>query len=180
MSYVIAKFRGQLPDDLLRDDAWRLRLGTVVAEVVKQETPVHPDVVFERVKDACGNPRATQNVKTNFDAGVAQALREQGIALGADGFLRSGDTALTTFRIGDGETLRAIEHIPEEEIAMAAIYAAQQQFGMPKEALITETAKALGYSKKPNAEGAVRISMVIDNALDRGKLRQSGNQITAL
>ena len=179
VSYVIAKFRGQMPDDLLRDDAWRLRLGTVVAEVVKQETPVHPDVVLERVKNACGNPRATQNVKTNFDAGVAQALREQRIALGADGFLRSDDTALTTFRIGDGETLRAIEHIPEEEIAMAAIYAAQQQFGMPKEALITETAKALGYAKKPNAEGAVRISKVIDNALDSGKLRLSGNQITA-
>ncbi|MFM8594173.1 MAG: hypothetical protein ACKOCK_07270, partial [Chloroflexota bacterium] len=70
-------------------------------------------------------------------------------------------------------------HIPEEEIAMAAIYAAQQQVGMPKEPLITETAKALGYAKKPNAEGAVRISMVIDNALDSGKLRQSGNQITA-
>lgn len=35
--------------------------------------------------------------------------------------------------------------VPVEEAACAAVYLARSQFGMPREALITETGKALGF-----------------------------------
>ncbi len=175
--YPVTAFAQPFADDLLRNDAWRLRLGAVIGMVVKTETPVHPEVVLDRVKDACGKPRATANVRSNFEAGVQQAMHEHGVVLGEDGFLRWGTQSLATFRIGEGATLRPVDQIPAEEITMAAVWTVEQQFGMPKEALVVETAKTLGYTKKPNAESVVRISTIIDDALDRGVLRQSGNQV---
>jgi hypothetical protein len=73
--------------------------------------------------------------------------------------------------------IRAIQHIPREEIRLAALHVVESQFGLPRDALVRATAAVLGYGRT-SADISDRISKVVEDLIDKGELRVGGFQVT--
>ena len=71
---------------------------------------------------------------------------------------------------------READQIPIEEAACAAIYLARTQFGMPRDALIRETGKALGF-KTSTPKVKDLCDSAIAYAIEFGELTESDHMI---
>ena len=78
-----------------------------------------------------------------------------------------------TYRCGSD---RDADQVPIEEAACAAIFLARTQFGMPRDALIRETGKALGF--KTNSQKVKDLcDSAITYAIELGELTESDHMI---
>jgi hypothetical protein len=164
--------------ELLLDPAEASQLADEIARVVAAETPIHPEVLLERLKDLHGVKRAGDNVRANFARALDRAIRSQRVRRDRKQFLWAPGQTLNTFRIPAlaGES-RKMEHIPVEEIRLAVLHLVESHFGVQRDAIVLETQKLLGTQR-----GSAAVQTIIAEAVDRlitdGDLRLNGNQLT--
>jgi very-short-patch-repair endonuclease len=152
-----------------------LNLAAQVASVVRHEGPIHPDVLLERLKEIHSVLRAGTNILNNVRQATAIAVTNHGLSWDADRcFLSAG--AVDEFRVpGDGVE-RAIHHIAPEEIALAALYAVEDQFGLPRDHLPRAVAELLGI-RRAKVGVAEAVGSVVDGLIEDGRLRLSGPNV---
>lgn len=145
-------------------------LKKAVKDIVDAEAPVSMDVLTDRLCEACGIKRKTPPVKERIDYLIKLLklpVTVQNITLNkapeCDVSFVWKDThgpwrIPETFRCGSE---READQVPVEEAACAAVWLARTQFGMPRDALVSETGKALGFRTS-----SPKVKLMCENAIE--------------
>jgi len=138
-----------------------------VIAIVEQESPVSSDVLAKELITMAGISKMTPKLRErcaylvrSIEKSVKLQYTSQKLDLASDDddseviFLWKDGTeigkVMDFYRVpAEGEKPRKAADIPVQEAACAARYLAVSQYGMPYESLITETCKALGFSRAP-------------------------------
>ena len=144
-------------------------LRDLIVAVVAQEAPVHEEIVVVRIARAHGLQRAGHIVETTILRAVTAAARAGAITR-RESFLWPTDAqAITPRRPAPGQTLRAIEHVPPEEIAEAAILVIRSSRGINDADLKRETARVFGY-QRTGGEIEQMVTPVINDLVSDGRI----------
>ncbi|MEO5824671.1 MAG: DUF3320 domain-containing protein [Gemmatimonadales bacterium] len=154
-------------------------LAALVDAVVEVESPVHQDIVVERIRNHYGLARAGNQVRAAIAQGVNVAVRQSLVswlpAPGSAGrhsqFLEPFLTAAIRPRGQDVEgKVRSIEHISDPEIDAAVRLVVTAMGGGAQEEVVIATARAFGYSR---TGGLVepRLRKCITRMVTEGRLR---------
>lgn len=132
------------------------RIADLVATVVNTEAPVHVDVVVERVRRHYRLQRAGRRVRDAVLTGLREALRRRTVSWLplTDSSGRRSEFLVTSVDceceprgvLQDG-TVRAIDHLCDQEIAAGVIRVVRAMVGASKDEVITATARAFGYAR---------------------------------
>ncbi len=149
-------------------------LAYQIGQIVRFESPVHEEVLLDRLKEIHGVERAGANVQGNVDRAIDRALRVEREEIGrVDHVLRVRGHELDTFRVpGDGVE-RPLTLIPPEEIELAVLFLVEDQFGFQRDALPQAVNRLFGF-ERTRAGTAEFVGNIVDGLIDRGSLRVSG------
>ncbi|MDR1895290.1 MAG: DUF4011 domain-containing protein [Prevotellaceae bacterium] len=127
--------------DNLRDSWGNLELADCITEAVKNEYPLHYELLCKRIAPLYGNEKVTVKIKREVD----YALRRLGnnIYRKGDFLFPSKNSKIIVRKPGT----RNIIHIAIEELAGAMVKILPFLVGASKEALCTVTARAYGFSQ---------------------------------
>jgi superfamily I DNA and/or RNA helicase/very-short-patch-repair endonuclease len=151
------------------------QLGRILIDVIESEGPIHDDILNERLKEIFGVEKIGNNIRTNVEDAIKNEMR-RGFLERKKPFTWSKGGGLDTFRIlGDG-VKRPICHISSQEIAMAILYLAEDQFGIMREQIPQAINKVFEIARMDTDE-IDRVREVTDNLIDAGKLVVNGNQV---
>jgi hypothetical protein len=141
-------------------DAQNISLLTdAVRKVINTEAPISTELLQQRLCDACGNTRKTAAVKDRVDY-ILKSLKYnvtlQNNTLNKDPkcdrhfiWKEPGEAwrVMETYRVPEeGTPPRKADEIPVEEAACAVVTVCRAQYGLPREALLTEAGRALGFT----------------------------------
>ena len=125
------------------------QLANWVTEVVRVESPVHPDDVARRLGQAAGATQVGRRMRASIDTAIRMATALQTVRQ-QDGFLWDAlapGTALPLPR--DRSALpaswRKLALIAPQELAQAALYVVRQSFAIEREAVAGPAARLLGF-----------------------------------
>ncbi|MEL6311333.1 MAG: hypothetical protein AAFQ17_03040, partial [Pseudomonadota bacterium] len=150
--YRVAKFRrNPLGRKDVYGDAAMSVLPSVLVEIVQTESPILVDLAQRRLADACRVKTIRERFRQRFDAVLAQVIRSGEIVRDGDDLWLS-DQDPSSFIIhrvpgGDDDSTRDLNDVPITEIRNAAYFVVQQQFGLPREELVRETAGRFGVQR---------------------------------
>ena len=116
--------------------------------IVEMEQPISKELLYQRMAGAYGNQKATNVIRNEVDY-VLRTAKGRVVVEDAAGFLTVKGFNALRVRIPEiGETQRPIQHICKEELGLALVTVASRTFGIGKDDLLSETAKALGYARR--------------------------------
>lgn len=121
----------------------------LITKIVNMEGPVHFDLVAKKLASSWGISKVGRRIRSVVEEAIHRCVY-QGTAIIKGEFIWPTNLEFIPVRVpidGVPETIRSIEHIPEEEITSAMQLILQQCIGMQPEALITETARLFGFQK---------------------------------
>jgi very-short-patch-repair endonuclease len=134
-------------------------LRRTVEEIVTVESPVHMDLVDDRIRDTWGIGRITHRVRPNIDEAIATSSEVQ-----RDGdFLYVGDLdGSVPTRRHDRSVKRDIEHVHHREIEDAIYRIVLEAGAISMDQLLTVCSRYLGFNRlgsdvRSALEGAVRL-----------------------
>jgi hypothetical protein len=156
---------------LLQDKYTRI-LAEAVTSVVQVEGPIHEDLLIERLKELHGVERAGSNIQAN----IRQAITWVNIERRNREFLWTRGSVLKGFRTPADDVRRSIEQIPPEEIELAILYLAEDQFGLVRDQIPQAVAKLFGVERL-HGDSADVIRRTVDRLIDGALLRTSGPNI---
>ncbi|SEL36759.1 Part of AAA domain-containing protein [Rhodococcus maanshanensis] len=124
-------------------------LRAYFVQVIEAEAPVHRDVVYERFKQEWGIQRLGAVLKRSADSSLAAAnIRGRSVAPGADGVCRLPDRPAPVVRVPvDGQPLRKMTHIPEEELDLAVAHLIKDAHSMDADTLAQQVARLFGWQR---------------------------------
>lgn len=155
----------------------RMALTSDVEEVVRHESPVHPEVLAQRIGDLYGFGRIGNKIEAIVNKIVELIIREGKITK-KNGFLWQGaDNQVAQARInGEGGAKRNVEHVAIEELASIVEWLLQNEYGLPLEALVKRTAQVMGYDRT-GENVRERIEKAIDHLLKIDRITAYGDQL---
>ena len=157
----------------LRDARLEL-LMEMAAAVAKVEGPVHPDIVMERIRERYAVSRLRGSTRASVEYALRLAVKENRIRL-KDGFLYAEADQLS--REPRSLVDNNIDHAPPSELRTLIIRVADA-FRGPRDHLVAETAKALGFTRT-GQRIVERLNNLIDALLREERLEESGGIIRA-
>lgn len=175
--YLFATLNSYRPRADLRDEA-PSRLATLVEMIVRNEGPVHVDLVVERVRDHYGIQRAGHIIRGAIEAGIDVAVNGGAASwLDAKKGHRSRGTFLQSaapepvIPRGPGANgfVRSIEQISDAEIEAGMLCVVRSLFGSSREDAVVATAREFGFARLGQFVER-RIAAAIDRLLARGEI----------
>lgn len=150
-----------------------------VLEVVRQEGPVHRDVIPIRLRQGAGLNRIGAQIKRVAED--ALSVLEQAKAIEQHGdFLRIAGAAEITARVPKpGDTPRPIEQVSIEEIAEVALVVIRQAGGVRNDEAVSETARQLGF-ERTGTTVRDRVQEAISRLEYENRVHVQGGQIRSL
>ena len=152
----------------------------VILDVIKAEGPISLDLLARRVLLSWGLTRRTDSAMARMvmllRAASVQAVERNGRTFIWPATLDIG--SFDSFRVnGDEEDARrAASDIPPEEIAAAARHVLRAQISLPRDELIREVARLLGFQRLGQAV-ELHVSAGIDFLLESGTVRVADDNI---
>lgn len=128
-----------------------------VIQVVHAEGPIHGELLVQRIARRYGLWRTGDRIQEYVERAITLALRQRQIEQRGAFFWPSNPATLVPRQpASDGEP-RPPQFIAPEEIEAAARLLIEDNYPMPREALIKETARWLGFKRVgPNVDAAIR------------------------
>lgn len=152
------------PRQVLSSDAFYTEsvhvLATHIAEIVSVEGPIHEDELARRMAAIFGMSRAGGQIAAKVMKAAQHAERIKTIVRRGQ-FLWLAGMGVPCVRNRNSDGPRNIDLICAEEIGQAAWLLLKAQFGMSRQDLITQTARALGFNNT-----GVSIASAIETALE--------------
>ena len=151
------------------------QLANWVTEVVRVESPVHPDDVARRLGQAAGATQVGRRMRASIDTAIRMATALQTVRQ-EDGFLWDALAPNTVLPLPrDRSALpagwRKLALIAPQELAQAALYVVRQSFAIEREAVAGPAAKLLGFVRLVGDEPRQLFEAAIQHLL-------STNQVT--
>lgn len=147
--------------------------------IVETEGPIVRDLAVRRLASWCAAPRVTERFRAFSDEAEAacagSVIAEQGVLWPAG----AGPKGHVPLRVpgDDPDSRREIEHIPPAEVVGAVVLVLQRQFGLPREELVREAARLMGFSRvTPRVEEA--IAPAVERSVGLGLASVSGDRIS--
>ena len=157
-------------------DLTRSELAGRIAELTRAESPIHVDEATRRVREAYGFGRAGRRIRQAVNAAIGYAASQNRIRK-SGGFLWSPDMSIPPIRDRSAHpSMRKIELICDEEIAEAAKLVVQRGYGMRRDDVPAETARALGFGRLTRGVRA-RIAGVVGSLIERGDLAERDGEV---
>ncbi len=126
------------------------RLTELVSRIVATEQPIHSEEVGRRLAAVFDLQRAGNRIQEAALKGLKEAARSKYL-VGKKGFWRLADAVLVQARdrsqLPAAATVRRADLICPTEIAQAARVVLTASLALEREELVTETARALGFSR---------------------------------
>ncbi len=147
------------------------QLAQAIKSVVQLESPVHFDEVVLRIRSLWGLKRTGERIRDAIKKGVTNA-KQSGAIRDEDGFLWWGDEEqdIPVRR----RTKPRIERICNAEIREAMKMTITSQGAIFEDALITESAKLLGY-KSTRSQVSERMAQLLAQLINEGIFQKSAN-----
>lgn len=143
-----------------------------LAEVMRVESPVHREVLYDRFKNAWGHQRLGVVLKTEVDRAIAKIDRN-----GPDsrGFHRLGSANQGVVRVPrKGLGLRKFEHISSEEIALALCNIVAESVAIDEKNLMSQVTQVFGW-QKVSADIRVILAWCIGELLSEGLIQRDAS-----
>jgi very-short-patch-repair endonuclease/DNA polymerase III delta prime subunit len=170
----LREFRSRL--DIYTESAEKL--AKLVEAVVAVESPVHEDLVVERIRNHYGLARAGSQVRTAIERGIGAAVRHSLVywipASGTAGrrskFLAMSLTGAVRPRGQDVEgKVRNVDQIADPEIEATVRLVVAAMGGAGQEDIVVATARAFGYSRTGETV-ETRLRKCIQRMVSEGRL----------
>ena len=169
------------------DPLYTKALTELVTKIVQAESPVSFDVVSAEMLEMLGIPKSSAKLKARCDYLVRnsrlpftlQSLDgEEGEGtkiLWADQASSYGILPFYRVPVIGGKPRKASD-IAVQEAARAVIDIAEEQLGLPRQSLITETAKTLGFARTASTTDCYKLcEKAVDFAFDQDALSIDDN-----
>lgn len=150
-----------------------------VLEVIRQEGPVHRDVIPIRLRQGAGLNRIGAQIKRVAEDALSVLDQAKTIDRYGD-FLRiAGATEVTARVPKPGDTPRPIEQVSIEEIAEVALVVIRQAGGVRNDEAVSETARQLGF-ERTGTMVRDRVQEAISRLEYENRVHVQGGQIRSL
>lgn len=146
-----------------------------VIHIVKEEGPIHRDLLAKRVLANSDVSRQGSKVSFTIDKAIRFAAQNGEIDR-QNTFLYPASFEEHTIRQRDGDAAE-IDWIPQGEIEAAIVEILDKQYETPREDLIKQTAKVLGFSRT-GTRISDRIGEIIDEMVKNGTLSDSDGRLS--
>ena len=157
-------------------DLTRSELAGRIAELTLAESPIHVDEATRRVREAYGFGRAGRRIREAVNAAIGYAASQKRIRKFGD-FLWSPDMSIPPIRDRSAHpSMRKIELVCDEEIAEAAKLVVERGYGMRRDDVPAETARALGFGRLTRGVRA-RIAGVVGSLIENGDLVERDGEV---
>lgn len=162
---LIARFKAH-PEEAVRE---------AVEQVVKEEGPVHPLIVHDRLKELT---KVAGSRKRSLDLGkcvseAAADLTSQGRVLTDGTFLWPLGMDTPPLRTTPGPERRELWYVCMKEVELAVMSVVEDAGAVEEKALVTRTAAIYGY-RRPSPEARSRIHEAVEHLLEEGRLERDG------
>ncbi|MCL2701942.1 MAG: DUF3320 domain-containing protein, partial [Phycisphaerae bacterium] len=151
-------------------------LAKLVTEIVAFEGPIHEEELARRMATAFGMTRAGGQIVLKVTKAVSHAEQRNTVTRRGP-FLWPADMTTPPVRVRDGnnkDAPRDIDRICPEEIGQAAWLLLKAQFGMSRQDLITQTARALGFNNTgPNITATIDTALTLEQ--NTGRIQTNGS-----
>lgn len=145
-------------------------LGEQILYVLKQEQPLHEELLCRRLVGVFNNQKVTSLVRDNVKKALTDKIADS-VEIDADGFVSMSYFTDVKARVPGGNLeRRAPEHISKREIAAAVPVIMQKTLGLKKNELTGELAGVFGYSRRNNKLNH-NINQVLAEMLAQGRLK---------
>lgn len=126
--------------------------GTIkdIVQVVEKESPVHVDLVLQRVREAWGISRLGSKMEKRLISEIKDLVASKRIQQDGNILWRNRKSDLSRVRIAKEED-RPLSLIPLSELGTLAVHLLESGFSVSKEDLVVEMARALGYTRTGQA-----------------------------
>lgn len=151
------------------------QLSGVIVKLVECESPIHKDILIERLKESYGVSRAGANIQNNVKHAINIATQWRSLKY-RGGFLYKNGNEINEFRIPAQGVTRGISQIAPEEIKNAILYLVEDQFGFAQEYAPKAILDIFGIGKN-RTEPTEIIESVIDKLLREKKLNLNGHTL---
>ena len=158
---------------LSKDYGGYVDIGDAIEMVVKNEYPIHYDLLCQRLAGLYGNSKATVKVRREVDWGLQKV---------SDRVLRKGDYLYpkTYWEIPIRmPNTRKIQYISTDELATAMQKILKTCVGTTREALASETSRVYGFSR--NGQNiTLAMAEAVQKLIDSGKAEEVEGKLRAL
>jgi len=143
-----------------------------VQAVVTAEEPVHIDVLYQRLRDGWDIGRIGPRIRANIE-----------VAIEAAGVLREGDFVIlthppvVTVRTPTEDCRRDVEHVFDEELAVALVSLVRDTGGISRDALTARIARLYGWTRR-GPDITARMNARVDRLLADGILAGDADNLT--
>lgn len=152
-----------------------VQLATVITSIVKYESPIHIDVIIERLKEIYGVSRAGANIQKNVTYAIERSTHWSGL-INRSGFIYKTEDDNNEFRVPGQGVVRGLNQIAPEEIENAILYLVEDQFGFAREHISKAILEAFGIGRN-RAEPIEIIESAVDRLLSKKKLNLNGHTL---
>jgi very-short-patch-repair endonuclease/DNA polymerase III delta prime subunit len=150
-----------------------------IRDCVNAEGPVSLQVVRQRVAACWEIQRVGSKVSTKIDFAIKDAVKRHLVVRKGD-FLWPRDMDHPPIRAaGEGENARLIRDVCPEEIREAVLLALKTDIAFPRDELILQTARILGY-ERAGAVVSKRIEQAVDGLEAEGAILSQSGHVTLL
>ena len=159
------------------------RLINTLAKIIEHEAPIMTELALRRLAEGFGVTRATQRFRERFEEILSNTIGQNLALRQADVLWHPSQEPGTyrTLRTGSDRdnTQRDIEDIPLIERVNACVHVLDNQFGLPREDLIREAGKLMGFSRA-TARVSERIDQAVQVLLDRGEAQDTDGRVVPI
>lgn len=148
------------------------QLEEIISTIVKSESPVHIDVILERLKEVYGVSRAGANIQRNVDYAIKRSIQWSNL-IKRGKFMYKNNNKVSGFRIKSIDLFRSLSLIPPEEIENAILYIVEDQFGYNREQLPKAVLEVFGLGSS-RGEPIRLITTATERLLDKEELKLNG------
>lgn len=150
-----------------------VQLASVITSIVKYESPIHIDIIIERLKEIYGVSKAGANIQRNVTYAIERSVRWSDL-INRAGFIYKTEDNTSVFRVPAEGVVRDLEQIAPEEIENAILYLVEDQFGFAREHVSKAILEVFGIGKN-RTEPTELIESVIDKLINKKKLNLNGH-----
>ena len=167
------------------DPLYTKALTELAPRIAQAESPVSFDTVTSEMLELVGITKTTPTLKARCEYLIKKTRLPYTVqSLNGDDECRflwidqaSSNEIYPFYRVPNaGEKPRKAGDIPVQEAARAVIDTAEAQYGLPKESLITETAKVLGFARAASNTDCYKLcDKAVGFAFEKGALKIDDN-----
>jgi hypothetical protein len=161
--------------EVIMDSKKIYRFADVVVQIIRDEAPIHSDLILQRIREATDVGRVGSNIQSNFDAAIILAIRNKEIDKLKDDkdFLFKTGENYSDFRTPADGVERRLDQISKIEMSNAIKFLIKDQFGLAYDNAVQSVKHLFGVSRV-TPEESDRVKDIIDEMISRSQIVKHG------